>query len=335
MKFRFKSGVITVSIALLTTSSAAAMDLNCDAKFAELKGQQQVITAQLKNIPKTIKITSGKNSVLESETPNRLYEQLMIEKIGTETRIKGLDARCEKLEQGGDKLGLAECLTRSAELQSVLGTLEKQLKNVPLTIKKTAPTNEMFTRLYEQVMLENIRLISQISDYEVQCQNEAKTAQQPTGVPESETVVAALRTEIAAVKNLVADLLVENKKLSKLVEKLTAQNASYIETSMASPCNGRKDALQKKSDMLKNRGYNNVHPDARNTAAQLGDIKATCESASEDTGISPCMTRLHKLQMELDKLKGLGLKEQHPDIRNIERQIENARADCGPEASGR
>jgi len=216
-----------------------------------------------------------------------------------------------------------------------LGTLERQLESVPQTIKGTVPTSETFNQLYEQVMLQNIRLISQISGHEVRCQSETKAAQQPIGETESETIVAALRTEIATLKNLVVDLSVENKKLSELVGKLTAQNVPYTETPMVSPCNERTDALQKKLDTLRGLGYDNAHPDIRNITLGLEGVKATCQDTLEDTATSPCMTRLHELQMKHDKLKGLGLKEQHPDIRNIERQIENARAECDPKASGR
>jgi hypothetical protein len=205
---------VAISAALLANGAAIAADPNCIAKLAELETIQQTLAQQLEVIPETLV------SAEPQEKPNGLYEQLMLQIIYAQSEIVGTEKRCAKLKATSDADAVKKCEASLDDLRTAHTILTKQAQEVPKTIK-TAAAKPIVNRLYEQVMLENIQLLSQISDVKADCEAQNKTA---TNTNSQSSLVAELRAEIKTMRGTIADLVVQNRKLTDMLERETNQN---------------------------------------------------------------------------------------------------------------
>ena len=159
----FKTQLMATATAcslLLSAGSVFAGD-DCSAKIPELQAQQAAFVESLKQVP--AKYTST------NETPNRLYEQLMLENIQMLVSIKRTEVRCAIILKTVHSDGLEECENTLGELHIGQKTLEKNLVNVPQTV---IDTKETPNRLHEQLMLEQIKLGTEIEVLKKHCKSE-------------------------------------------------------------------------------------------------------------------------------------------------------------------
>jgi len=211
------------------------------------------------------------------------------------------------------------CNQELAQLTARQKTFEKQLASIPQNLEADGKIRP--NRLYEQIMLENITALSRIKSLKQKCENTPQIA----GF-ETNQILTDMRSELSLLKTLVAELTLENRKLSNLIERLS-ENTKLSKTS--SPCTERKQLLTKKLDALKSLGYDPNHPDIINVSHQLDAVTDDCAPQPETmTANEICLARTAEVKIKLDQLRSLGFKDDHPDIKNVTRQLEAVGNEC-------
>lgn len=265
-------------------------------------------------------------------TRNRLHEQLQLEIMTAKAGLAAQANRCSSFSKANDAAGLKDCENTLAQKQATLATLEEAVKQVPAQLTTATPN-----RLYEQLMLENTNTLGQIAAMEKRCDALSDTPVQTAEAPkpaasdaQSDTnLVDTLRNQVSALQTIVANLSAENKRLTALVDKLTEANNTLTGAAPVSPCEQRIAALNKKLDRLYSFGSDDAHPDIRHIKAQLKEVETNCSEAPDQMNASnSCLTRMTDLERKRDSLKSLGYLETHPDVRNIERQLDKVRQEC-------
>jgi len=273
-KFQTAAASVAISVAVFAASlSAAASDATrCETKLQSLRNTQATFLSQLANIPPQVDMPG-------SQTVNRLYEQLMLENISALSQISALDERCMALDGGTEK---EKCMAEKDALLAKQQVFDQQLQNVPSTINQ--PAIQVPNRLYEQLMLESITAARQISALEASCTNPTTAlTDTPQNTDKAGDIVLALRGEIDMLKTLVADLSVENRKLSALVAKLGAQSVVPTHADLPLSCVDDYLTAVEKREKLKSHGYLDNHPDIRSLSKHIRDVKSDCPLA-ETTG---------------------------------------------------
>ena len=225
------------------------------------------------------------------------------------------------------------CTTKLAALTATQKTFEAQLDSIPQNISVEGKTKG--NRLYEQIMLENITILSEIRRIKTHCNSKGATTDAATDADTDAdtdaTTVASLQSEITILKGLVAELSLENKKLNILMEQLSDKITS---AKAISPCDERQQILATKLDELRSLGYDAAHPDIINVSLQLDAVAHKCSAEPNLMNASgSCIMRLTTIEKKLDQLMSLGYRDNHPDIINISRQLKTAGDECSVSSS--
>jgi len=152
----------------------------------EMKAKQEAVAAEIREAAET-----GRSSSLTTETPNRLYEQLMLENVQTLAQVNSMQQR--ETEQTNLVADLEEKAKRVPEIEAE----ESQLKRDYSLIRKT------YNDLLKEKQALELRAEIEGSDQSVTFKivEEPQTPRQPSGPPRilfmSATLVGAIAVGLA------------------------------------------------------------------------------------------------------------------------------------------
>jgi len=82
------------TIQTASSESEPAKSKRCAQALAEAQVTLSTLEAQIKNVPAMVQ-TKDTDGQVTDESPNRLYEQLMLQIIQTKAEIEALTAKCD------------------------------------------------------------------------------------------------------------------------------------------------------------------------------------------------------------------------------------------------